>query len=121
MVSESFSPLPSEIGAARHFAVKAAADEGWGCDPQDLGLVVSELATNACVHAHSPFTVSLNLLGSQVLVEVADADPGPVTVKPLSNGVSGRGMQIVAAVAQDWGVSGHQQGKSIWAVLDCGR
>jgi anti-sigma regulatory factor (Ser/Thr protein kinase) len=119
MVSESFAPLPSEIGAARHFALTAA--EGWGCDPEALSLVVSELATNACVHAHSPFTVSLNRLGSQVLVEVADADPGPVTVQPLSNGVSGRGMHIVAAVAQDWGVTGRQSGKSIWAVLDCPR
>jgi anti-sigma regulatory factor (Ser/Thr protein kinase) len=117
MVSESFAPEPSEIGAARHFALTAAQE--WGCDPEDLGLVVSELATNACVHAHSPFTVSVNRIGSQVLVEVADAAPGPVTVQPLSNGVSGRGMHIVAAVAQEWGVSGRGCGKAIWAVLDC--
>jgi anti-sigma regulatory factor (Ser/Thr protein kinase) len=119
MVTQSFAPLPSAIGAARHFALDAT--QSWGCDPEDLSLVVSELATNACVHAHSPFTVSLNRLGSQVLVEVADSDPGPVTVRPLSNGVSGRGMHIVAAIAHEWGVSGRQSGKSIWALLDCWR
>ena len=111
--------MPSAVGAARHFAL--AATQLWGCDPEDLSLVVSELATNACVHAHSPFTVSLNRLGSQVLVEVADCDPGPVTVRPLSNGASGRGMHIVAAIAHEWGVSGRQSGKSIWALLDCPR
>jgi anti-sigma regulatory factor (Ser/Thr protein kinase) len=117
MVSESFAPLPSEISAARHFALSVAKE--WGCNPQDLGLVVSELATNACVHAHSPFTVSVNRIGSQVLVEVEDGDTGPVTVKPLSHEASGRGMHIVAAVARDWGVSGRHHGKAIWAVLDC--
>jgi two-component sensor histidine kinase len=30
-----------------------------GCCPADLGLVVSELATNACVHARSPFMVTV--------------------------------------------------------------
>jgi hypothetical protein len=117
MVTELFAPLPSEIGAARHFAV--AASEDWGCDPVDLGLVVSELATNACVHAHSAFTVSVSRLGTRVLVEVADADPTPARVMPLSDGVSGRGMRIVAAIARDWGVAGRNPGKTIWAVLDC--
>jgi anti-sigma regulatory factor (Ser/Thr protein kinase) len=117
MVTESFAPLPSEIGAARQFAL--AASEDWGCDPQDLGLVVSELATNACVHAHSPFTVSLDRLGSQVFVEVADADPTPPRVVPPSNGVSGRGMHIVASIAREWGTTGRHPGKAIWAILDC--
>jgi hypothetical protein len=57
MVSESFPASPSEISAARHFALAAA--EHLGCCPADLGLVVSELATNACVHARSPFMVTV--------------------------------------------------------------
>jgi anti-sigma regulatory factor (Ser/Thr protein kinase) len=117
VVTESFSPVPSEIGAARHFARTAAAS--WGCDPADLSLVVSELATNACVHARSAFTVSLHRQGSHLVVEVVDEDPAPAVVGPSSTGCSGRGMQIVAAIAREWGVSGCDRGKSVWAVLDC--
>ena len=117
MVTESFTPAPSEIGAARHFALAAAAH--LGCCPADLGLVVSELATNACVHACSPFTVTVERHGAGLLVEVADDDPAPVRVQPFTRGPSGRGMHIVAAVAKDWGMTRRGAGKSVWAVLDC--
>jgi anti-sigma regulatory factor (Ser/Thr protein kinase) len=117
MVSESFTPSPSQIAAARHFAVAAA--RVLGCCPADLGLVVSELATNACIHARSPFTVTVQRHDAGLLVEVADEDPAPVTVKPLAQGPSGRGVHIVAAVAKDWGMSPRETGKAVWAVLDC--
>jgi anti-sigma regulatory factor (Ser/Thr protein kinase) len=117
MVSESFTPSPSEIGAARHFALAAAAH--LGCCPPDLGLVVSELATNACVHAHSPFSVTVQRHDAGLLVEVADDDPAPASVQPLTRGPSGRGMHIVAAVAKDWGTTPRGAGKAVWAVLDC--
>jgi anti-sigma regulatory factor (Ser/Thr protein kinase) len=117
VVSESFAPEPSEVGAARHFAITAAAI--LGCHAADLSLVVSELATNACVHARSPFTVSLNRLDTGLLVEVEDGDPAPATMQPLALGTSGRGMQIVSAIARDWGISGNGTGKSVWAILDC--
>ncbi len=117
MVSESFTPAPTEVAAARHFALGAA--EAIGCCPHDLALVVSELATNACVHAGSPFTVSLQRNGYGLLVEVADDDTSPVALQPLGHGSSGRGMQIVAALAKDWGTSTRASGKTVWAVLDC--
>ena len=117
MVSESFTPSPSEISAARHFALAAA--EHLGCCPADLDLVVSELATNACVHARSPFSVTVQRHDAGLLVEVADDDPAPVSVQPLTRGASGRGMHIVAAVAKDWGMTRRGAGKSVWAVLDC--
>jgi anti-sigma regulatory factor (Ser/Thr protein kinase) len=117
MVSEWFTPSPSEIGAARHFALAAAED--LGCCPADLGLVVSELATNACVHARSPFSVTVQRHDGGLLVEVADDDPAVVSVQPLTRGPSGRGMRIVAAVAKDWGMTTRGVGKSVWAVLDC--
>jgi anti-sigma regulatory factor (Ser/Thr protein kinase) len=117
MVSESFSPAPSQIAAARHFALAAA--EHLGCCPADLGLVVSELATNACVHARSPFTVTVERRNAGILIEVADEDSGAVTMRPLSKDASGRGVQIVAAVARDWGTTPRATGKAVWAVLDC--
>jgi anti-sigma regulatory factor (Ser/Thr protein kinase) len=117
MVTESFAPSPSEVSAARHFAQAQA--ETLGCDSSDLGLIVSELATNACIHAGSAFTVSLNRQGSDVLVEVGDQNPAPAIVQPQSLGMSGRGLQIVAAIAADWGVATRHPGKAVWAVLPC--
>jgi anti-sigma regulatory factor (Ser/Thr protein kinase) len=117
MVSESFPPSPAQVAAARHFALAAAAH--LGCHATDLDLVVSELATNACVHAHSPFVVTVTRHDSGLFVEVADDDPAPVIMQPLTKGPSGRGMHIVAAVAKDWGMAPRAPGKAVWAVLDC--
>jgi hypothetical protein len=71
------------------------------------------------VHARSPFTVTVERHDSGLLVEVADDDPGPVAVQPLSKGASGRGVHIVATVAKDWGTSPREGGKAVWAVLGC--
>jgi anti-sigma regulatory factor (Ser/Thr protein kinase) len=117
MVSESFTPVPSQVGAARRFAMEAA--EAIGCCPLDLALVVSELATNACVHGRSDFTVSLHRHESGLLVEVADDNPEPATLQPTATGPSGRGIAIVAAVAREWGSVKCGPGKSVWAVLGC--
>jgi anti-sigma regulatory factor (Ser/Thr protein kinase) len=104
MVSESFTPSPSEISAARHFALAAA--EHLGCCPTDLGLVVSELATNACVHARSPFTVTVERRDAGLLVEVADDDPAPVTVRHAHCGCRGQGVGDVARRGRQIGL-GH--------------
>jgi anti-sigma regulatory factor (Ser/Thr protein kinase) len=117
MVTESFSPSPSQVSAARHFAQAQA--KTLGCDSSDVGLIVSELATNACIHAGSQFTVSLHRQGSDVLVEVGDQNPTPVVPQPPSNGVSGRGLHIVAAIAAEWGVATGDRGKCVWALLPC--
>jgi anti-sigma regulatory factor (Ser/Thr protein kinase) len=117
MVSASFASSPREIRAARRFAMEAAA--GWGCNLEDLTLVVSELATNACVHAKTPFTLSVCRTGSRMVVEVADENPAPPEVLQSSTGPSGRGMKIVDTIAGDWGFDQGETGKSVWAVLDC--
>jgi anti-sigma regulatory factor (Ser/Thr protein kinase) len=119
MVSETFAPLPAQVGAARHFARSAALE--LGCVADDLELLVSELATNACVHAHSPFTVSLSRQGSHLLVEVTDEDTAAIPLQPLvETATAGRGMQIVTSLATSWGVrASPRRGKSVWAELDC--
>jgi anti-sigma regulatory factor (Ser/Thr protein kinase) len=120
VVSETFLPAPAQVGAARHFARSVAAD--LGCEADDLELVVSELATNACMHACSPFTLSLTRQGPRVLVEVADeVSPAAVMLRPSDDGATtGRGLHIVECVALAWGVRRFEpHGKAVWAELDC--
>jgi anti-sigma regulatory factor (Ser/Thr protein kinase) len=87
---------------------------------EDVELVVSELATNAVVHAGSPFTVTLGASEETVLLEVLDrAHTSPTLVATHTLEASGRGIAIVQALSRDWGVSELSSGgKSVWAVFD---
>lgn len=81
-------------------------------------LVVSELATNAILHANTPFTVTLSGTGQSVLLGVRDAsDSVPImrSANPMAEG--GRGLSIVDVVSENWGVSYAPGGsKSVWAI-----
>ena len=95
--SRTFRPEPGQIAAARQFA-HAVLDE-WGFVSDDAVLVVSELATNATVHAQSTFSVSLQGDAQQLLVEVADASPAlPTVLDTPATALHGRGLAIVARV-----------------------
>ncbi len=81
-------------------------------------LVLSELATNAVVHARSRFSVGIRCTTRGVLLSVADASPAPPAIlaqgSPLE---SGCGLRLVAALASDWGTEFTARGKTVWAEL----
>ena len=83
----------------------------------DVQLVVSELATNALLHAGTPFTVTLRGDGESVLLVVQDGSssaPVHATVSELET--RGRGLTLVDALSRDWGVNpGDGSAKSVWA------
>ena len=105
--------------AARHFTVGAL--RGWGAEDiaDDAALVVTELAANAIVHAHSGFTVSLFARGDLLRISVRDASPLPrgqaaaaLPPAPL------HGLGAVDALASRWGVESLENaGKTVWAEL----
>jgi hypothetical protein len=77
----------------------------------DIESVVSELATNAMVHARTPFTVVLIALEGTVVLEVADgsrAEPSRVVARSLDT--SARGVAVVQALSRDWGVLSRASG-----------
>ncbi|MEH0417267.1 ATP-binding protein [Streptomyces sp. B21-083] len=91
-----------------------------------LEWVVTELVTNAVIHGRatrgSRVLVVYHIDDDRLLVEVRDAASGmPPVAAPVSprSGVDegGRGLQIVAALADDWGVTPRVIGKSVWAEL----
>ena len=106
-------------GAARHFAVDAVRRLGAGELADDVALVVTELAANAVVHAHSGFTVAL-IAGPDVLrISVCDGRPlPPGLAAPALPAAPLHGLSAVDALASRWGVQpiGHA-GKSVWAEL----
>jgi anti-sigma regulatory factor (Ser/Thr protein kinase) len=86
--------------------------------PDDVQLVVSELATNAVIHAGTPFSVSVSSDGSVIRIAVSDwSAVRPVMREGSPGSVAGRGLRLVAAVADDWGVDPSPDGKTVWAEL----
>jgi anti-sigma regulatory factor (Ser/Thr protein kinase) len=83
----------------------------------DLELVVSELSTNAMLHAATSFKVSLYAFQETLLLEVEDGSrDGPSLVAAEVLDTNGRGLAIVNLLSQDWGVDAHTDGgKSVWA------
>ncbi|MCX4787491.1 ATP-binding protein [Streptomyces sp. NBC_01221] len=109
------------VPAAREFVRGAVADWGFGARLDDVLLCVSELATNALVHGAPPgrgYLVRLLLEegGAALRVEVHDSGGGQPGVRE-PDGESGRGLLLVAAVADRWGVGERNPGKIVWCAF----
>jgi anti-sigma regulatory factor (Ser/Thr protein kinase) len=105
--------------AARRFVVDALRRRGQDdAVVDDAALIVTELATNAIVHARSPFTVTLASDGDVVRIAVADTASGlPVERSADPTAQSGRGLGLIGGVARSWGTTLTPDGKSVWAEL----
>jgi anti-sigma regulatory factor (Ser/Thr protein kinase) len=83
-------------------------------------LMVSELVTNSIRHAAGPCTIRLEITADAVRVEVSDRGQGtPVLQSPTPDETSGRGLRIVAALADDWGASSvAPHGSMVWFCMN---
>jgi anti-sigma regulatory factor (Ser/Thr protein kinase) len=110
-------PDPASAARAREFVCRGLTEHDLPHLIDDVRLVVSELATNAVVHARQPFTVSLR--GDECLVVLSVHDlshQSPVRGTARPSDAHGRGLAIVASVSHDWGVDRNNgTAKSVWA------
>ncbi len=110
--------VPRSVAAVRRYAVQCARELGRDEHAEVLALLVSEVATNAVVHGTGEVQVRVLLAGDRLRVEVADEStrlPTPRTADLEAEG--GRGLALVAALAQDWGVQSTAGGKTVWFEL----
>jgi anti-sigma regulatory factor (Ser/Thr protein kinase) len=111
-----FRGVTSSAPQARRFLTESLA--GVGPDLlEELSLVVSELAANAIRHGGTDFTLCIEQDEDAIRIEVEDRGPGhPQIRSPGPAELSGRGLQIVEAFADDWGVVRHpgDAGKTVW-------
>jgi anti-sigma regulatory factor (Ser/Thr protein kinase) len=116
--------IPEAVSVVRRRARTVLAD--WNLAPdlaEDALLVISEMITNAVVHALPPAVLRLSQVadGSNALrVEVTDAGPAVADGRPVVEpcaGEHGRGLGIVAALATEWGTRVHAGGVTRWAQL----
>jgi len=75
-------PTPRAAGEARRFV--AEVSRRWGTDDaiDQVVLAVSELVTNAVLHARTNIDVELCVIGAAVTIGVIDRDPRPPVLRP---------------------------------------
>lgn len=85
-------------------------------------LLISELVTNAVLHARaegSGLALLLEIRGRRLRIEVHDGDlRGPRPRVPSGLDESGFGFVLVNSLADNWGVRKTAAGKAVWAELD---
>lgn len=119
---EAQAAFPAELrsaAAARRFAEETL--QGWGCAGliESARLLVSELVVNAVIHAHTPPALRLRYEGTRLRVEVTDGSTTAPRRRPYSpTATTGRGLMILDAVADHWGVEVGQGSKTVWFELD---
>jgi len=115
------------VGAAREFSLAMMRRWGVADRVDDIGIVVSELLTNALRHgvpdsaAPRRWPLRLGLVQPGRYVLCAVADPGrrlPVLKEPDYLAESGRGLHVIGALSDTWGATTPTgAGKVVWAMF----
>ncbi len=128
--AERASRLSRRLGRADLRAVPEARRalrellQGWGKPgrSETAELLTSELVTNALVHTDRDAVLTATVSPAGLRVEVRDfvgRRPRP-RVPIADDGTHGRGLLLVQALADAWGVRPHGVGKSVWFELGAG-
>jgi anti-sigma regulatory factor (Ser/Thr protein kinase) len=115
----TWPPQASSVGEARRFC-GSVLDAGVEQAVRDVAmLVVTELVTNAVLHARTEFTVTVQRVRRGVLLRVGDHAPERAAAPDLPGlPESGRGLVLVDLLATAWGVTADGVGgKAVWALL----
>lgn len=118
LVTLDLAPYPASVGVARRFTVDTL--RRWGRDDLTTSgaLLVTELVTNAILHARTMIQVILERREDIVRVEVRDGSPvRPALRNHGLDATTGRGLALVAKLAESWGVDVSGAGKVVWAQL----
>jgi anti-sigma regulatory factor (Ser/Thr protein kinase) len=113
------SPTPRGARLARLLATEQL--RAWELPLDPAALIVAELANNAATHGRVPgrnFQLLLYVVGATLRIEVTDTrgDRWPRTQHAAADAESGRGLLLVSALADKWGVApGLAPRKTVWA------
>ncbi|MCU1373070.1 MAG: hypothetical protein JWO68_356 [Actinomycetia bacterium] len=132
-------PEASVVGVARRAAMDVLERWGHAELADDVGTVLSELVTNAVLHAGTDIELTLRRVGDGVRIEVTDRAPDLLPREsvqapidwfaevdadwdPLdAESMTGRGLLVVGQLAEGWGVDLGDGTKTVWSELGTGR
>jgi anti-sigma regulatory factor (Ser/Thr protein kinase) len=110
------APKPASVRSARVFTADVLGEGGVESTVVELAvLLVSELVTNATVHARSKIRVTVHVDTHWVRIEVDDEGSGrPVLRSTSPTQIKGRGLSVVDRLSTDWGTDEHEDYKTVW-------
>jgi anti-sigma regulatory factor (Ser/Thr protein kinase) len=113
-------PALASAASARHLVrdtLIQAGVQSWTTVDTAM-LLISELVTNAVVHAHTPVEVHIAVRGPVVRIEAHDGSTSPPRLPHVDAGAtSGRGLAMVDELATSWGSVVGPDGKTVWFEL----
>ena len=117
MVAFDLPAVPSSATRARQLAREVVAS--YPPEVSDtVALLVTELVTNAVLHARTDVSVHIDVAPPLVRLSVADGSSRLPAIREYStDDVTGRGLAMVAALASQWGVEATADGKSVWCEI----
>ncbi len=114
----ALAPHPSSVSEARRLVRDALDHAGREDLLDDAELLVSEVVTNAVVHAGTPFDVVVIAGEAGVRVEVSDGSPHLPTPRLYADlAGTGRGLRMLELLVTRWGVDPRHDGKTVWFEL----
>ena len=110
------APDVSSLREGRRFVAQTLRE--WDADEtriEPVQLVATELVANAIVHAGSAPVLSLGAEGADLLLRVADESTRlPVAQTVTADAAGGRGLLMIEALGDGWGVDANASGKVVW-------
>jgi anti-sigma regulatory factor (Ser/Thr protein kinase) len=111
----TFVPVISAVTAARSFTESTLGEWGLADLAADATIVVSELASNAVMHAESAFRLTIERTEGVVRIAVDDIDAtAPVSPQRAIDTIGGLGLVLVDGLTSRWGVEPLTAGKRLW-------
>lgn len=94
--------------------------ESWNCTDDQwrhvVELIVTELVTNAVDHGGGAVELALAMHDRSLTISVADGSAVIPEVREADDD-GGRGLRIIDALSDAWGVEDHHGGKRVWVRL----
>lgn len=112
----TLAPDTRASAAARTWLRERLGDWDLSDAAADLQVVISELVTNAVLHARSAVDLTISVGEGVIELSVADSDPRLPQPRVASEvwDEGGRGLMLVSELSDEWGVAHHTHGKQIW-------
>ena len=108
-------PRPASVARARARVRGLLRDAGREDLLETALLLTSEVVTNALLHAGTEIDVVASLDDGGLRVEVRDGSPHlPSRLRYAATAGTGRGLLMVEELGDDWGVTRHRDGKTVW-------
>jgi anti-sigma regulatory factor (Ser/Thr protein kinase) len=115
VLSVDLPPEPSSATRARTLAREQLEASCPSDALETIALLVTELVTNAILHARTPLMLSVESRPAHVRICVEDhSSEKPARRSYESDAVTGRGLALVDQLASSWGVDATPSGKVVW-------